>query len=437
MTISSSSRRAGPYTSTGTGPFSFSFKVFEEADIRVVQADSDSEADLVLTTDYTVSLNADQNANPGGTITLVVAQVSGQSTTIIGGMESTQETDIQNAGGFYPEVIENAIDKATILIQQLEEESDRSLLLPVSVSGVSSTLPVPEASKLLGWNVGATAIVNTDTSGVGAGGIGTTELADGSVTTAKIADLAVTTAKLNTASVSAAKLTTSIISDLTTVTIASGDYLFVGDVSDSTKPKKALVSDVVSLSAMDIDGLTEDTTPDLNADFVPTYDTSATANKKVKLKNIGKIIQVVNSTTSAVATGTTTTPKDDTIPQNTEGDQYLSLAITPTNASNKLLIEVQAVVANTAGGGSFIMALHQDSTANALAAVIQGYDSSNKCETIPLSWYMTAGTTSATTFKVRVGSDQAASTTTLNGASGSRLMGGVMSSWITITEIAV
>src|SRR5258708_5751039 len=46
------------------------------------------------------------------------------------------------------------------------------------------------------------------------------------------------------------------------------------------------------------------------------------------------VAQVVNTETGAVATGTTTLPGAvDTIPTNTQGDQYMSLAITPTNTS--------------------------------------------------------------------------------------------------------
>ena len=62
----------------------------------------------------------------------------------------------------------------------------------------------------------------------------------------------------------------------------------------------------------------------------------------------GKVVQVVHVQDGASATGTTTHPIDDTIPQNTEGDEYLTLAITPTNASNKLLIEVSIHNSHTA-----------------------------------------------------------------------------------------
>ena len=49
---------------------------------------------------------------------------------------------------------------------------------------------------------------------------------------------------------------------------------------------------------------------------------------------------------------------------------------------------------------------------------------------------MTAGTTSSTTFKLRVGAG-ASSTISHNGAAGGRKLGGVMQSSITISEIRV
>lgn len=46
---------------------------------------------------------------------------------------------------------------------------------------------------------------------------------------------------------------------------------------------------------LSISGLTQDTTPDRAADFVPTYDTSATANKKVALKDVGYLVPLYDS----------------------------------------------------------------------------------------------------------------------------------------------
>ena len=49
---------------------------------------------------------------------------------------------------------------------------------------------------------------------------------------------------------------------------------------------------------------------------------------------------------------------------------------------------------------------------------------------------MVAGTTSATTFKIRLGT-ASAGTTTFNGVAGARFFGGIMNSGISITEIQV
>lgn len=159
-------------------------------------------------------------------------------------------------------------------------------------------------------------------------------------------------------------------------------------------------------------------------------------DRKATAAKVGRIVQVVNTQTGAVATGTTIIPLDDTIPQNTEGDQYMSLAITPTNVNNLLRIDVVAFF-TTSLISWIIAALFQDTTANALAAIANYNGVATGGMPIAFTYYMTAGTTSATTFKVRAGRDaSAASTVTFNGQSAARRFGGVMASSITITEIA-
>jgi hypothetical protein len=145
--------------------------------------------------------------------------------------------------------------------------------------------------------------------------------------------------------------------------------------------------------------------------------------------------QVVNTQTGAVATGNTQMPLDDTIPQKTEGDEYMTLAITPKSATNKLRIDI-VFVGGSSVAFNITVALFQDTTANALAATTQLVALTNRTVTIPLTHYMTSGTTSETTFKVRCGLS-GAGTITFNGSSAGRKLGGVMASSITITEIAV
>ena len=191
MTISSSNRKAGPYSGTGSQTaFTFAFKVFTTADVYVVLATTSTGVEVVQTlgTHYSVTLNSDQNTNPGGTVNMVTAPSSGQTLTLTSSVAQTQQVDLQNAGGFYPSVINTALDKLTILIQQMQTYLTGALKLPLSAgSSVSATLPTPSGGKLLGWAADGLSIQNLDASGVGAGTIGTTQLADGGVTSAKLA----------------------------------------------------------------------------------------------------------------------------------------------------------------------------------------------------------------------------------------------------------
>lgn len=149
-----------------------------------------------------------------------------------------------------------------------------------------------------------------------------------------------------------------------------------------------------------------------------------------------RVVQTIYASTSAVATGTTVMPCDDTIPQITEGDQYLTAAITPTSATNKLRIEVSVLLSTSVGGGQMACALFQDATAGALSAILQYMATSDRPLKFVFTYEMTAGTTSATTFRVRAG-HESAGTTTLNGVAGARRLGGVSSSTLTVTEIKV
>ena len=134
-------------------------------------------------------------------------------------------------------------------------------------------------------------------------------------------------------------------------------------------------------------------------------------------------------------TGTTVVPYDNTVPQNTEGDQYLSQAITPNASPNILQITAHgnfAVSANAASG--FITALFQDSTASALSVVMTAPVATGIIFPTDIQYQMLANTTSSTTLKIRAGNVGAA-TTTFNGQGGAAEFGGALYSYIRIQEI--
>lgn len=171
MSISSETRKVGPFIGNGvTTAFPFTFKVFVAADLDVVQLDTATtvETTLVLITNYTVTLNADQNSSPGGTVTLLVALAVGQNLVITSSIELLQPTDITNQGGFFPSVINDSLDRVTILTQQLKVDTDRSFKVPLTSSsgaltfgaGVVTWMATPSSANLRA--------ALTDETGVGA-----------------------------------------------------------------------------------------------------------------------------------------------------------------------------------------------------------------------------------------------------------------------------
>ena len=164
-----------------------------------------------------------------------------------------------------------------------------------------------------------------------------------------------------------------------------------------------------------------------------TYPVVAGASSAVQASS-AKVIQVATYLTGAVATGTGTIPIDDTIPQITEGTEFMTLAITPTSVTNKLIINVTMQLDKN-NANTLTVAMFQDSTANAIAAQFYGGLASGTSMPMSYTFSMTAGTTSATTFRVRAGSE-AAGTVTMNGRGGGRIDGGVAVSSITIYEVA-
>lgn len=146
----------------------------------------------------------------------------------------------------------------------------------------------------------------------------------------------------------------------------------------------------------------------------------------------GVVVQMANASFSGVATGTTTIPYDDTIPQITEGTEMMTLSITPKSTSNILIIEVNTM-STLSIADDLIVALFQDASANALAATAVFNSTGTGRNSLTLVFKMTAGTTSSTTFRVRIGG-ASASTVTMNGSSGARKFGGITLSSVTIKE---
>lgn len=143
------------------------------------------------------------------------------------------------------------------------------------------------------------------------------------------------------------------------------------------------------------------------------------------------VVQVVDLHDGTYASGTTTIPIDNTIPHITEGDEYMSLSITPKKSTNKLRIDVYLFL--SANTPEWIqVALFKDDLPDAIATVLN-YDSpGGGGNQITLSHVIDAGSTSPQTFSVRAGVSLSG-TLSFNGPGGA-FMGGTIASSIIITE---
>lgn len=170
MTIPSTTRKAGPLLGTGVQTaWPFTFKVFTGADVLVAIADSTgAETTLVLDTDYSVTLNANQDTSPGGTVTYPLSGAPlavGSTITVVGDIDYDQPLDLPAGGNFSPTAIENELDRLMMQIQQLREITTRAFLSPVS-SNASGQLPAPAANTLIGWDTTGTSLQNVPLSSI-------------------------------------------------------------------------------------------------------------------------------------------------------------------------------------------------------------------------------------------------------------------------------
>ncbi len=146
MTVQSETRVAGPYVGDGSlTSLPFAFVVFSGSDVSVISRVTATGVDTTLTygVDYTVAVNADQDTSPGGTVTLTTALATGKKAYVLSKVPALQSAVFTNTGGFYPEVLNDALDKLTALVQQVAEKQGRTLLAPV---GETASLAIPPSA---------------------------------------------------------------------------------------------------------------------------------------------------------------------------------------------------------------------------------------------------------------------------------------------------
>jgi len=161
VTVASTTNKQS-YNGNGTqSVFAYTFKIFVDADIKVYVGTTLK----TINTHYTLS---GVGTTSGGNVTFTAGNfpVAGTgNVTLLRSLALTQGVDLINYGKFDAEVVEAQYDKIVMMVQQLQEQSDRTIKFNTTVSdagGVEITDTVAERSnKVLAYdNAGDLSVAN-------------------------------------------------------------------------------------------------------------------------------------------------------------------------------------------------------------------------------------------------------------------------------------
>lgn len=155
------------------------------------------------------------------------------------------------------------------------------------------------------------------------------------------------------------------------------------------------------------------------------------------VKLTGDILQRLSTQVSGQVSLPTVIPADNTIPQNTEGTQVLTLTITPTSASSVIVVDVDFFASELTNVGDLIIgALFRDTTADAVAVGVIGSMNGGGNHLTSgvgiIRYSFTAGTTSPITLNLHVGNNTGAAT--LNVTHTNATFGNLIASTMRVTE---
>jgi len=152
VTVASTTNKASYNGNGSQSVFAYTFKIFVDADIKVYVGTTLK----TINTHYTLS---NVGVTGGGNVTFTSGNIPASGTgnvTLLRSLALTQGVDLINYGKFDAEVVEAQYDKLTMMIQQLQEQADRTIRFNTTVSdagGVEITDTVAERSgKVLAYD---------------------------------------------------------------------------------------------------------------------------------------------------------------------------------------------------------------------------------------------------------------------------------------------
>lgn len=160
MSIATSTAKVQYTLSSAVQALPITFYFLVNAHIKAIRARAGvADYVMVLGTDYTLAGAGDE---AGGTLTTIATNLqAGDKVTIKRDISFTQETNYVYNDKFPAEVHETALDKLTMMTQQLKEVTDRAVQFPESeVAGTGNIMPAAagRAAKILGFDATGNAV---------------------------------------------------------------------------------------------------------------------------------------------------------------------------------------------------------------------------------------------------------------------------------------
>lgn len=145
MTLETTSNKIIFQGNGATTVFTYSFIIPDAASVVAIYKDADGVETTLAPSQYTIT---GLNEDTGGTFTYPTSGspiATGTTLTLQRIVPLVQEIQLENQGGYYPAVVEDAFDYLTMIDQQQQDQLDRTLTASATdPAGLTYTLPSAE-----------------------------------------------------------------------------------------------------------------------------------------------------------------------------------------------------------------------------------------------------------------------------------------------------